>query len=95
MYMVLGLVPVAFEAIGMHMVPCGFMSFVLLLNSFVLVLQLGLYAVISLLAKVVYCDLLSAVLWWRNTPRLLSVLLSRNSLKNNHWFQGKILNLNK
>lgn len=77
------------------MVSCGLMGFLLLLNSFVFVLQLELCAMISSLAIVAYYDTFSAVLWWRNTPRLLSVLLSRNGLKNNHYFQSKILNLNR
>lgn len=63
------------------MVSCGLMGFLLLLNSFVFVSQLELCAMISSLARVVYYDTFSAVLWWRNTPRLRSVLLSRNGLK--------------
>lgn len=65
---------------GMHMVPCGLMSFVLLLNSFSFCFTVGVVCS-DLIAgqSFVFMIRFSAVLWWRNTLRLLSVLLSRST----------------
>lgn len=65
---------------GMHMVSCGSISFALA-QLFRFCFAVGVVCNDLIAGQSCVYDMFSAVLWWRNTPRLLSVLFSSNGLK--------------